>query len=871
MQIKKSKSKISFIKLCLTLLKLGRVPLLLIVVAFVSLYIGARLQKQHVWGKLQQRVKYDLNNIYAQIGMQSNSTIPKMVIDIKHKAIQKILDKRKEAIRRNVLITSDDDYVSAKISTGDKKVKVSLRLKGDGTDHIRNVHKMSFRIKVKGENTVYGMKKFSIHHPRARNYIYEWLYHEALRKEGILSVRYLFVNVILNGKNLGVYAIEEHFDKRLVEYGKGKEGPIIKFSENPYMTETRKNGIYPWRGYLRSRVDAFQKNKLLSNPVLVMNYKKAVTLLEAFRTGQLPARQVFDLDLLAKYYAISDLLGAFHGNCWNSERFYYNPITSKLEPVGFDGNAGDSTRKNFPIIAHTDIEYRKKYFVTMFNQSIFKETEFISKYVKELERVSKPDYIRNYLTSIDTQLKNYVKVLENEFPDFEYSEDILLENQQDILNTLQPIRALHAHFEKKESQHVIIEIGNRQQLPIEILGLWWEKGKALFKPKKETVIERRLLMEAPKYTKCSFIIPNDLAWDQSISKGLKIKYRFLGSQHEGMDQVYPIPRMVNRYIRDDFIRSSPNIHQFKCALIDEKSKKIFLKPGTWNIDQNMIIPSGYKLYSEGGVTLNFSNQAKFLSQSPLEFVGTEDSPIVINSLDKSSGGFFVMNVSERSHLNFVHFKNLSNPKQAGWEITGAVTFYQAPVTIQNSMFTSNQSEDSLNIVKSQFLLESSLFEKSFSDAFDSDFSNGEIRNCSFVDIGNDAMDFSGSVVVIHNTYVDKVQDKGISAGEASNVFVEGGSIKNSELAVTSKDMSQVEIRVLDISNSKVAFTVFQKKSEFGPATILGEEVTMNSVSEPYLIEEKCYLKLNGQIIKPDKRIKKKVKNMLYGNQYGKKS
>ena len=112
-----------------------------------------------------------------------------------------------------------------------------MRLKGDWTDHLFG-DKWSFRIKVKGDNTLFGMKQFSIHHPRARNFIYEWLYHQALKREGVLSLRYDFIEVTLNGKNLGVYALEEHFEKRLIEHNQYREGPIIKFtaSRNKYST-----------------------------------------------------------------------------------------------------------------------------------------------------------------------------------------------------------------------------------------------------------------------------------------------------------------------------------------------------------------------------------------------------------------------------------------------------------------------------------------------------------------------------------------------------------------------------------------------------------------------------------------------------------
>ncbi|NJM95793.1 MAG: hypothetical protein HC792_06715 [Acaryochloridaceae cyanobacterium CSU_5_19] len=36
-------------------------------------------------------------------------------------------------------------------------------------------------------------------------------------REGLPALRYEFVNVIQNGKDMGIYALEEHFEKRLIE------------------------------------------------------------------------------------------------------------------------------------------------------------------------------------------------------------------------------------------------------------------------------------------------------------------------------------------------------------------------------------------------------------------------------------------------------------------------------------------------------------------------------------------------------------------------------------------------------------------------------------------------------------------------------
>ena len=83
----------------------------------------------------------------------------------KEKRFNKIKAKRDEALTIGVLQTEDNDIVPAIINYGGEAYKAEVRLKGDWTDHLEG-DKWSFRIKLKNDRTILGMRKFSIHHPR---------------------------------------------------------------------------------------------------------------------------------------------------------------------------------------------------------------------------------------------------------------------------------------------------------------------------------------------------------------------------------------------------------------------------------------------------------------------------------------------------------------------------------------------------------------------------------------------------------------------------------------------------------------------------------------------------------------------------------
>ncbi|MDQ3047933.1 MAG: CotH kinase family protein, partial [Bacteroidota bacterium] len=155
-------------------------------------------------------------------------------IEIKSKEMKILEQNRDQAIERGVIINDQDgEYVPATLEYKGKKIKIKLRLKGHMTDHLQ-ANKWSFRIKVKDKDSFMGMNRFSIQHPGTRGYIYEWIYHELMKKEGIIALRYKFINVFVNGKDWGLYALEENFENELLENNNRKRGPIVRFNPDLY-------------------------------------------------------------------------------------------------------------------------------------------------------------------------------------------------------------------------------------------------------------------------------------------------------------------------------------------------------------------------------------------------------------------------------------------------------------------------------------------------------------------------------------------------------------------------------------------------------------------------------------------------------------
>ena len=293
----------------------------------------------------------------APIGVEQKTTLDFIQITLSEKSYSKLKKKRDKALAVGILEVNDDDYVPASITFNGLEFEAEIRLKGDWVDHLQG-DKWSFRIKLKGDKTILGMRKFSIHHPETRGYINEWLYHKSIKKEDLIGLRYGFLEGAIHiklenssdfeNKNLGIYAIEESFDKRTLESNNRKESVILKYSEDLWWGGV-KNSIaiaepsgLQWSNFSKSvnfPITVFSESKVLQDSMMLGYFKTGKNLLK-YAGSKIAISAAYDIKKLAMHNAISNLFGASHGNAIINLRFYYNPITSKLEPIAFDGNSG---------------------------------------------------------------------------------------------------------------------------------------------------------------------------------------------------------------------------------------------------------------------------------------------------------------------------------------------------------------------------------------------------------------------------------------------------------------------------------------------------------------------------------------------------
>jgi len=799
-------------------------------------------------------------NIITHYFQGLNATPEKLYINIKHLDYQNLAYGVSNARNRGEITKSEKNIeVKGVIEHNGEKYDVKMKLRGMGLYHVRG-DKWSFRIKISNNKTLFGMERFSLSSPETRIHIHEWLYQKALKNEGLINLRYKFVNVILNGKNLGIYALEEFFDKRLIENNQLREGIIVKPGINP---ENIKGAWF-----------VYQEKRVLSDSLLKNSYDHLTNLVKLFEEQKLPAGSLFDIKKTAKYFAITTIFGGQHGHLGGNFICYFNPVTNLLEPIGYDSNVARILERYGGIITSK----RNQYHETVFSNLpvltfLFNSRDFYTAYIRELERIISNNYIAEFLNSIKDKLEDNLAILYKEYYYFDYfKRDYLNVNinyvKKQLLND-KLVKVQYLHYNQHD--RIKLSIDNLSDIYIKVLGLM-VGDNIIFKPNDETVIKSTLSTE-------SYILNLDIANDKKVLKISDNEF-FLAYQVYGLNkllkaEVDDVPSEMMNYDSSAISNvgyylkyKKSNMERFPFLNIEKAEGNIKLTKGHYVLTNDLIIPPNIKFFIESGVELDLLDSTNILSYSPIYFLGTENDSILIHSSDSTGQGIIILYADNESKMDHVCFSNLSKPARSGWNLTGSINFYESDISINNCLFEKNRSEDALNIIRSNYKISKSIFRNTASDAFDGDFSNGLISQSKFINCGNDAIDVSGGIVTIDSVFIDNAGDKGISIGESSLLSGKNIAIFNSEIGITSKDRSRVDLDNITISNTRLGFTAYQKKPEYGPGEIVVINYKLYNVDREFLIEAGSSMFANNMNVPATYA---KVEEMLYGSLYGKSS
>ena len=339
---------------------------------------GATLQKNQTLATIQQII---FNAAETKFSVFSNylsgllSSPDRMYIDVEFEGIQLLNYARESALSKGI-ITDEEQEVSVKanLSIGSEIYKVRLSPTGQNLDMIGDINKRAFKVKVLEGKKIYGMQEFKLLPPHSRHHVVEWVGHALENKEGLIALRYFFIEATLNGDDLGVYAIEEHFNKELLENRKAREGIIFSLK--------------------LGKIKIFNEKKISNDSNKRNQVRLLKSTLQGIRNNEIEVGRAFDLDKFASSYAILDLMAGHHAYGFNSI-YYLNPVTNLIEPITREYNSlryseGQPNVNSLMIDIGSAQENQDGFAIA---NKLFKNNEFTAQYLKQLLKLSDQKYL----------------------------------------------------------------------------------------------------------------------------------------------------------------------------------------------------------------------------------------------------------------------------------------------------------------------------------------------------------------------------------------------------------------------------------------------------------------------------------------------
>lgn len=573
---------------------------------------------------------------------------------------------------------------------------------------------------------------------------------------------------------------------------------------------------------------------------------KAENLLKELQARTVDFQAVFNQDKLTSYFV---LLNLFTSRCFSEPLYFiYNDSEDNFEPY----------------FAHDKCIGGRYKYVT---KPPINDPLFIQNYVNTIKAYTEIDY--GSVLENNPSLSNEIRWINSKHPSKTFNLDYVAINQMKLNKFLQQSTIIKPALISITKDRMVLSVLNVSYFPIQVTGLNHKEKKQVvdLNPVKEIKSGKldTITIDLPRSFENLFVSKKKKTTGFLLHKhiyDLRLTFKTLGSDKRQYASI--IPYQEKEAVAEDLFRSNDEQQNHPDLILNKEKKIVTFKKDSVVIQEPLILPLGYSFEMRPGSTINILEGGKIISYSSFNLLGTKGRPIKIFSSDKKGQGILVLNAKDQSKLRYVTIDGLTNPKHGNWSVTGAVTFYESPVDLAHVSVSNNRCEDALNIVRTSFSMTRSSISNTQSDAFDGDFVTGDIIDCYFENLGNDAIDVSGSDITIKNTVVSYAGDKGLSAGEDSKMTVSDVEIANSEIGVAGKDLSIVDIKRITIKDTKLGFTAFKKKPEFGPSSINVINHELENVEMNYLIESSSSLIVNGEKIETTQN----VKDRMYGVEFG---
>ncbi|PID89653.1 MAG: hypothetical protein CSB01_00770 [Bacteroidia bacterium] len=736
--------------------------------------------------------------------------------------------------------------------------------------------KLPFRIKITKKGSWKAMRNMILQTPQNKQFVKEWFAHKIYEKEKIITPRYDFIPLSLNEKNLGIYAYEEYPDRQMLEFQNREQGPILHWNDEVFLRyknlleKTGENLHIPY--FNAAQTLPYKVNKTLRNSDFHKQFLLGQNLMYQFKYQLQKPSEIFEVNKLAKFLALTDLMRSYNMILWYNLRFYYNPITSKLEPIVSDCYSRNDKNQLSESTILGDFEPKN-----IKNESLyplyylFSDTVLLNRYIHYLKKYTKKTFIDSLYNEFEHMLAAKEKLIQKEFEIYDFDEHFVRNSAKRIRDSLPKFVAKvkknpeYALFDYRTNRKPLYDTIYHESLPEYFVHAFLEDAKptwqklSVYNYYPKDIILLGTGSKSKRFTNFFHPEPKLKSFNES-ERPIMIKTdtsaNFLFFMVKGKYNTFSVPikkwkaPLSKNYLQDLKMRNKMPLGVFYRPAGENK---ILFPQGKHKVKKWIVIPEGFEVVFEAGAQLNFVKDAGFISFSPVFVQGTKDNFVLFSSSDESGKGFFICNAKQTSVINYAKFEFLNATEKKHWKLKGALNFYESDVEIKNSKFVENTSRQTICLTRCNFMIENCSFVNIPADAVDATYCTGKITNCTCFNVAADGFSFSGSNVGVENCDLYAIGRCGISSRKSSNIGVRNTKIRNSSIGFVAKDLSLIMSFSSELIRCNYGMLVMKKRPEFGPSSIMAYNLEHQGIDSLYLIEKGSIINLNGKTIRGNEK------------------
>ncbi len=754
-------------------------------------------------------------------------------ISVNKDGFDKLSQKRAEALKKGLLFSSKDDLVDADIRIGKEEYACKIRLKGDLLDHLTG-DRWSFRVMLKNNKEWNGMNTFSIHNSKARAHTAEWLMHELFKREKIIVPDYDFIKAKLNGVTLGVYAYEHHFENQMLKRNQREIGPILKHNDDAYWDNVQSK-LTPFRWIEASHIEIFNKNSL-DNPDFKKSADHAIGMLNDFLNENKSVEEIFDVSLMAKYFALLDLSHAWHAQQFTNIRFYLNPTTGKLEPIAYDC-FGDHLPNVTPgweafgegfnsRISKSDVYERSN----VYRYLLFQSDLFFEKYMSSLDKFTSVEYLNKFKNEITAQLEGRVNFInqDEEYKEVKSGFDKLFAKAKFTQNKIPARQNLSLKAYRVNDAKEEIAIQSFHFFPIKILGFGDEVNMT-------NALEDPAIIESynPKIPVQTYILKSSSA----------IKYIYFNVL--GVDKMYKVKLSKNSLPLENIPVVKPDLTSvLNLPFISKFENRITIDAGKHTIEKPIVIPSDFELVISPGTIIEFKNNGNLCSYSPIIAMGTKQNPITFLSTEGLNSGVLISDSKITSRFTNCNFIGLQAYKNLNIATKGAFVVYNSELQMSDCSFRDTKASETISIKNSVAKIDDVQINNSKGTALKSSFSSVQLNNVSIIDCGKNGISFQSGKLNSSNIVIKSSLNKALNYTDNVDVYMFKTALHDCYQSLYVNDHSKVTM--VNFWNENIEKGIEVRSASEPHPVVKIDQYNDKNVKQKFLLKQGVSIKVNGK-------------------------